>query len=36
MRTNALLCIAGWMLLARVVPAQDVNYDYDQRANFSA
>jgi hypothetical protein len=24
------------MLLARVVSAQDVNYDYDQRANFSA
>jgi len=36
MRTNALLCMAGWMLLARVVAAQDVNYDYDQRANFSA
>jgi Domain of unknown function (DUF4136) len=35
MRTNTLLCMAGWMLLARVVAAQDVNYDYDQRANFS-
>jgi hypothetical protein len=36
MRTNTLLCMAGWMLLARAVAAQDVNYDYDQRANFSA
>jgi Domain of unknown function (DUF4136) len=36
MRTNTLLCMAGWMLLARVVAAQDVSYDYDQRANFSA
>jgi len=36
MRTSTLLCIAGWMLLARVVAAQEVNYDHDQRANFSA
>jgi hypothetical protein len=35
MRTSTLLWMAGWMLLARAVAAQDVNYDYDQRANFS-
>lgn len=36
MRTIALLCMGGLMLLARGAAAQDVNYDYDQRANFSA
>jgi hypothetical protein len=35
-RTIALLCMGGLMLLARGAAAQDVNYDYDQRANFSA
>jgi hypothetical protein len=34
-RTIALLCIGGLMLLARGAAAQDVNYDYDRRANFS-
>jgi hypothetical protein len=28
MRTNTLLCMTGWMLLARAVTAQDVSYDY--------
>ena len=36
MRTIALLWIAGLMLLAKGAAAQDVNYDYDQRANFAA
>jgi hypothetical protein len=36
LRTSTLLCMAGLMLLGRGVAAQDVNYDYDQRANFSA
>jgi hypothetical protein len=35
-RTIALLCVGGLMLLARGAAAQDVNNDYDQRANFSA
>ena len=35
MRTIALLCIAGFMLLAKGAAAQDVNYDYDRSANFS-
>ena len=35
MRTIALLCIAGLMLLVRSAAAQDVNYDYDRHANFS-
>jgi hypothetical protein len=30
-----LLCAAGLMLLARGAAAQDVNYDYDRRANFA-
>ena len=36
MRTIALLCMAGLMLLARGAAAQDVNYDYDRNANFSS
>ena len=36
MRISAVLCTAGLMLLARGAAAQDVNYDYDQRANFAA
>jgi hypothetical protein len=35
-RTITLLWIAGLVLLARGAAAQDVNYDYDRRANFSA
>jgi Domain of unknown function (DUF4136) len=34
-RTTRLLCTAGLMLLARGVAAQDVNYDYDRRADFT-
>ena len=36
MRIITVLCTAGLMLLARGAAAQDVNYDYDRRANFSA
>jgi hypothetical protein len=36
LRTTTLLCTAGLMLLAGGAAAQDVNYDYDRRANFSA
>ena len=36
MTTTTLLCTAGLMLLAGGAAAQDVNYDYDRRANFSA
>ena len=36
MRTITLLCMAGLMLLAGGAAAQDVNYDYDRHANFSA
>ena len=36
LRTTTLLCTAGLMLLARGAAAQDVSYDYDQRANFAA
>ena len=35
MRTIALLCMAGLMLLGRGAAAQDVNYDYDRSAGFS-
>jgi hypothetical protein len=31
MRTSTPLCIAGWMLLARAVAAQDVNYGSSPR-----
>ena len=36
MRTITLLWTAGLVLLARGAAAQDVNYDYDRHANFSA
>jgi hypothetical protein len=36
LRTSTLLCMAALMLLALGVAAQDVNYDYDRRANFTA
>ena len=36
MRIIRVLCTAGLMLMARSAAAQDVNYDYDRRANFSA
>ena len=36
MRIITLLCTAGLMLLAGGAAAQDVNYDYDRHANFSA
>jgi Domain of unknown function (DUF4136) len=36
LRTRTLLCTAGWLLLAGNAAAQDVNYDYDRRANFAA
>lgn len=36
MTTTTLLCTAGLMLLAGGAAAQDVSYDYDRSANFSA
>jgi hypothetical protein len=36
LRTTTLLCTAGLLLLAGGAGAQDVNCDYDQRANFFA
>jgi hypothetical protein len=36
LRTITLLWIAALVLLARGAAAQDVNYDYDRHANFSA
>ena len=36
MRITTVLCTAGLMLLAGGAAAQDVNYDYDRRANFAA
>ena len=36
LRTSTLLCTAGLMLLAGGAAAQDVNYDYDRNANWSA
>ena len=36
MRAITLLWIAGLVLLARGAAAQDVNYDYDRNANWSA